>query len=473
MLSYPFFVYLFLLITGLMSISGQVAYLAAQSSTWREPVKIRLTDQVVGTPLLITDSAGRLHLFWNEIPSDTDQNNEKPLIYYMMKDGEKWSDPVDILIVNGNHGGSVQGYIDQYGLPFIVFGGVNESLQFSKAKTQNPTRAQDWSQPVTISPRQLGGSLVVDSDNNVHFISGDLDGQIRYFRMDDQSRVTLDSAIDQLPGNELLLHPASLLVGSDGTLHAVIPAITPPFEGTNNYYTRSRDSGNSWSKLKKIPVGRSDTWSIAEDQRGWLHVLFIVSGGIGGRYHRYSDDGGENWSEPTTISLPADGTGFSGGGLAVASAGILHAAFGLQTDTVIAHSYWTENDWSPWQEISGEVPGPSEFMSISITHGNRIHVVWESDSNSIWYVEGRSTSPETMPEELAPLPTANASRNESSPVIKPSQEDAPIIVTNRLANELVQQSSQSNGRLLALALGTAAAAGTIGLAIMWQKWRRN
>ena len=181
-----------------------------------------------------------------------------------------------------------------------------------------------------------------------------------------------------------------------GIIHVAFPMINPANGELGSFYLRSEDGGNSWSIPQLLNPVDTDVVALISDEEDHLHTLFTGRAGIGGRYYRWSADGGETWSNPITITTPQEGSGLSGGDLAVDSANTLHATFGLQgsEEAIVVHSQWDGTEWANWQDLSVGVPGHMERMSIEVTHGNRLHVVWESDWKSIWYAQGQSTAPE-------------------------------------------------------------------------------
>jgi hypothetical protein len=468
----PLFIACFGLVVALILDTGDPVN--AQSNQWNPPVQLYSTDNRVGDPLLLSDAAGRLHVFWNEVEMSGGQSSGNPTIYYMMKDDDNWFGPVDILTGDRGVLDDLRGSIDSSGRSYLVGGGVNKTLSYSHAYDPFPLGALTWQPLRVITGFQVGGDILVGMDGVLHTVYGDIEGRIHYLQLNDSGVIEKEEVIAWLPGSQLLMRPPRMIEGANGVLHVLLPAVTPPANDLGSYYIRSEDGGETWTDLSTITLLDRLSYAIAEDNDGLLHILFIGRAGVGGRYERVSEDGGITWSEPVTISTPEDGSGLSGGDLSVDSAGSLHAVFGLDgtEDHIVVHSMWDGIRWSPWQDISRGVPGHMERMEIEVTYGNRLHAVWESDRNSIWYAEGRSSALEVAPDVLIPI-------SRSTPVSEaldasPTQAPVSLPVTPATLSENALQAPSSNfsGATSILAAAGAAIA-IIVVVVLWQFFSRG
>ncbi len=449
----------------------------AQGPIWQASIKLYQTEDFVSQPLLLGDMAGRLHLLWNEIRKEEGgEPSGPPVIYYMVKENDQWSEPVDVFVQLQGRMEQLGGVVDPYGHIHLVHGGVNEPFVYSHSVDTDARSAQSWMQPITLADhRQLGGSIALDSAGNLHVVYGAMRASIYHQVSSDwgQSWSAPNTAASFLPDQAISSGSLLLTVAPDGKLHMTWSLVPLPdgYPPLGSFYTRSTDEGQNWSKPIEIAPVHYEMASILAGDDGRVHVLYIGRVGVGGRYHRWSSNGGLTWSDPLQLSAPEEGAGLSGGDLALDSADRLHAVFGLGNDRVIAHSRWDEHTWSKWEKINESVPGVQEVMSIEVTQGNHLHVVWESDHNSIWYVEGRSAAPEIPAVSFIPLPTISsltmtpeATRVAPARVLTPT----PMAVTPQ-ADQKSEELSQSSGvsGSIALLTGVLPSVLVVGGVLVW------
>jgi hypothetical protein len=402
-------------------------------------------------------------LFWSEVTEEVGEMAVQSQIYYMVKDGESWSGPVDVLTLPWDFTGGLRGSVDDYGRPYLVVGGNNSILQYSRALHPEALTALAWQPLRSLTGLQVGGEISIA--DGIHVIYGDIEGQINYLRLGENGNVESSQVIAWLPGNQLLIRPPRMIQAADGTLHVILPAITPPAGDLGSYYLRSADNGESWTELASISLPESLALSLAEDSNGCLHILFAGRAGTGGRYHILSDDGGENWSEPKIISLPEEGSGLSGGDFALDSANRLHAVIGLANDATVAHSEFNGTNWSDIEEISQGVSGHLENMEIEITQGNRLHAVWQNDHNSIWYVEGMTAAP--LVESKSIILESNPDLPSVADFDEPAAEQVPALPSapESLPVSALQQQPAEVSSATSLLIASAASLLFIGLVV--------
>jgi hypothetical protein len=429
---------------GLLLVSGLVwAFTAqpmeAQGVAWSQSIELYKAEGEIGHPLLLGDAAGRLHLLWNEYPGKEDDPTQRPVIYYMAREGGVWSKPIDVLTQEKNRMDKPRGLVDPYGRLHVVYG-VGEPLAYSHTLDANPESARNWTQPIMISePQQIAGNLALDAVNHLHIVYSVVGLPVQHQMSLDwgahwSSRMGLSP---YPPANQTTDEPL-LAFDARGNWHLVwtqvpLPAGYPPL---GSFYSRSVDSGQTWSD--PIQIAPTDHMAVAllpgtNDQ---LYVLYIGRAEVGGRYFRWSTDNGASWSAPVQISAPSEGGGLSGGDLALDSAGIVHAIFGLESDHVIAHSQWDGRGWSQWINIASPVVSPEvplnwQRMSIEITQGNHLSAVWKNpEVNSLWYVEGKAEALEeptvsflALPALALPTPAAEVAI--AKPISAPTPALAP------------------------------------------------
>ncbi len=447
-------VYLIFFLIGLgLLFSGGIRPLRAdEAPDWQPPVKIYDTDNEIDWPLLLSDASGRLHLLWNEQELEDGEPTGNSTIYYMTKTGNFWSDPVDVLMPGSTY---LDGVIDEYGRLHLVMSSLGKPVYFTQTRDANALAAPLWLQPQHLSgPLQTAAAIAIDPAGVLHVVYGGA-GSITHIRSEDWGNTWSDVVQigPSFPAGQAVTGGSiSLAIDEEGVLYATwtlgeLPSGYPPIRSEFAY---SGDGGQSWSTPVEVAPYDFELASMVTGS-GQQHTLDIGRAGVGGRYHRWSLDFGRTWSPRLELSPPEEGTGLSGGELALDSANILHAVFGLdapntehdpetettsESDTIIVYSYWNGKTWSPWVNISGILPAHLERISIEIIQGNRLDTIWASYgvqiglSNSIWYAEGKIAAPEMETVPLPPIPTPQPTAT-AVPTSTPTPEAAPPNLESR------------------------------------------
>lgn len=450
--------------------------MAAQGGVWSQPIELYKAEGEIGRPLLLGDAGGRLHLLWNEYPGNDDDPTQRPVIYYMAQEGGAWSKPMDVLTQEKNRMDKLRGLVDPYGRLHVVYG-VGEPLSYSHTLGVDPKSAQNWTRPMAMSEsQQVAGNIALDAANNLHIVYSVVGLPVQHQVSPDwgahwSSRQGLSP---YPPANQTTDEPL-LAFDAKGNWHLIwtqvpLPAGYPPL---GSFYSRSVDGGQTWSE--PIQIAPLDHMVVAllpgsDDQ---LYVLYIGRAEVGGRYLRWSTDSGSSWSDPVQISAPNEGGGLSDGDLALDSAGILHAIFGLESDHVVAYSRWDGRGWSRWINIASSIVSPDvpinwQRMSLEITRGNHLHAVWKNpEANSLWYVEGLSEAPEepaasflALPTLALPTPTLSEHVSAAMPTPAPTR---PRL--NPSDTRLFASSASPAAALLTSVLSSAV---VVGIVLLWR-----
>jgi hypothetical protein len=229
-------------------------------------------------------------------------------------------------------------------------------------------------------------------------------------------------------------------ITSDGTIHVVwteyqLPVGWPPL---GLYYSHSNDGGQTWSRPIKMADDYYNQITVATFGDRIVHLAWNGAAGVGGRYHRWSQDGGKSWS--STQSVVPEGFGGSEGPpqLAIDALGTLHLI--TTFDQRVWYSYfqptsgqrWSELTYVPTGDESGIPPidqpiDPTtqrliEHPAMAINGGNKLHLVfWDEQSNQqfiqYWYsTKQTSAGPLDFKPFVSPTPPAQATTNNESVV---------------------------------------------------------
>jgi hypothetical protein len=145
-----------------------------------------------------------------------------------------------------------------------------------------------------------------------------------------------------------------------------------------------------------------DQISIAVLDDNNIHVAWNGMVGLGGRYHRWSSNGGQTWSE--TIETIRAGLGGTEGFPQIAGdqSGTLHM---LTTYEGCAwYTYLQNQRWANPVCISGEKAQASNYIeepAMAVSEGNKLHAVFWDERKRLWYTT-RTTEAPWIPPQIAP-----------------------------------------------------------------------
>jgi len=233
---------------------------------WSAPVDFAQSEGVAGLPAIASDPEGRLHVLWSDAPVPGEPG---AALLYARRDETsissgseaRWIPPAQVLP-------SADGRADQPALMVVddqlhaVWRGSQEAQIFhSQAFVGDAYAASGWREP------------------------------------------------QPLPAPVALASWPDIAAGIGGTLHVVYAV--PINEGRGIYYTRSED-GESWSEARQIFDAAGAGWAMGDyprlaiDLHGTIHVVWVRADPLGkdltqAIYYARSGDGGETWSEPLEV----------------------------------------------------------------------------------------------------------------------------------------------------------------------------
>jgi hypothetical protein len=405
---------------------------------WSIPEKIYENRENVSEMALVADQLGGLHLFWN--PLNTGE------IYYSNWDGQSWSLPIDVVSSSQPRAPSVT--VDSLGYLHLIWQDANNTLYYSQAKADSAGIALAWSPPVEVADSLTHANITVGPNDNLYIVypgqnnlgPGIVISEDGGLSWSDSFPVSITSQ------PEAVADYTRAAVSQDGTIHVVwseyqLPSGWPPL---GSFYSQSKDGGTTWSPAVRISDENYHQTTIAVYKDQVVHVAYNGAAGYGGRYHRYSEDGGRTWSEPFAVIASGLGGSESPPQLALDANGNLHLAttYGQRVwYSVFQGQRWTEPVYVPTGDETGIPPvGQNidankdrfiERVVMALNLGNRLHMVfWDLRPArkvlAYWYTH-RETSAAPIPAQPFPTPLPTLTPQNASLTTPIPTPTSPII----------------------------------------------
>lgn len=501
----PYITKFFALIFGLMLAWGLVLLLGptveaqGDNSGWSQPVILFQKEGSISNPTLAADQTGAAHLFWSfesgvlgtkdgETQAKSAEGEAAPLedsqgqlLYYARWANGEWTSPVDI--VAAPRAAMPSAVIDRSGEDHLVWLGPH-GLTYGRAPASKAGSAKMWSRQMAIDLMQASAQITTDGTGQLHVAYPGHDTTGVYYTSSRDGGVTWSSPRNvaepsrkskQAGGENTAADYVHLAVGPDGTIHVVwteffYPRSWPP---AGVFYSRSVDGGRSWSTPFEIAGVNHLQPNIVVVGTNTVHVVWNGAVIIGGRYHRWSNDGGQTWSETQAIVPPKKGGMEGAPQLAVDSAGTLHV---LTTYSGCAwYTFFQNQKWAEPTCIAGEQARASRYIeepALTITGGNRLIAVFWDDRKRLWYTTKETDAPVISPNPfLTAVPTATP-----EPLVTPT----PIPTRTPAPRSSSSQDSEATLRLQVspgppLAAGLIPTAflvlGLVAVTVIRQRWR--
>lgn len=371
---------------------------------------------VSADPLLLSDPAGTVHLFWAErLIGDADAVPNVPdsLMYAHQEalNPNEWSRPVDIAISppqNYNKRiSSIRGVIDDQGIIRLVWLGPDETFFYSFAHADEAGSARAWQTPLQIDNKQTGTQYSVDiaytTPQTLHIVYGRSQSRVNrtlvYIRSVDggltwSDPVDIQTFLDFGRGaSNIRLH-----VDTPNKLYVTWTEWDISGKGQAVYFARSLDNGLHWESPTQLAERVGD-----EYERDWTNLAILGENQLmafwegGFRAYpqaQYSYDGGVTWSEPidTLFWLIAD-NGFaefvrdSHDRLHLFIARRIREGFTEKCATFVGCSGEGNAIWhSVWESgVNWREPRPVDFtfgtvnfIAVTLSGGNQITLAWFS-----------------------------------------------------------------------------------------------
>lgn len=343
----------------------------------------------VESPVGVSDRYGNLHVFWWGTGVTSQLKSDPTSIFYSRWDGQTWTTPTDILLSpNGErtyHPGVV---VDNNDRLHLIWNG--STLYYSSALVYNAESPREWSAPVSISagiPVATQSSIAVGPDGSLHVVFSEAGGDVYHVYSSDMGITWNDpNILTSVPDNFCSMMP-HIAIGHDGKIHIVwsqapLPEAYPP---SGVYYARSEDGGLTWTDPTQFARDGYGEANIIIDANANLHIVWNGRATVAGRYHVYSDDEGQTWSNVITVVDPSTSqAGLTGEpGLVTDSIGGLYFIGGGAI-----FNEWTNGGWAAPISLVDLAYKRIEYVenpSLVISGGNRLNAILMDGRKNLWH----------------------------------------------------------------------------------------
>jgi len=285
-----------------------------QSSIWNEPQLVSEGQTVIQDLKGIMDTLGRFHILW--VSDDTEQTSAAHhSLYYSVWNNGSLAIPSKILASPERNFDQVSADIDDIHNKLILAwkDGDTGEIFFSWADIANAGSVFEWSSPVTVpvtaslgqSPTVLAGqdgriyiayAIPINEGRGIYLIHSE-DGGTTW---SDSTQV-----FDAEQANWEIVENPRIDQDLRGTLHLIWNqarfAVSAPLPG--EYYARSLDKGNTWSKAELFVENISEPgWLIAAGEKNVFRFWFSPNGDKNSLMNDFSGDSGENWGSAENLA---------------------------------------------------------------------------------------------------------------------------------------------------------------------------
>lgn len=391
----------------------------AQLAGWSRPVRIAQTDGRLdeSSSAVVADAYGVLHLFYPEQPKSM-----TGAINYMHWEANEWTQPIDIIVdPEADQPAYIRAALDGHDTFHLIWLGSGNALRYAQAPLSTAGSAHAWSKPISLA-NAIGESDLIAAQEALYLAYSDATnpGSLSVITSTNEGESWSMPTVAAISSPGSMASDVRLARDGRGRLHLTwteyqLPDGWPP---TGAYYARSTDGGRNWEPPRQMAGFRHGQIAVATVGDDEVHLVWRSTVGGDGTFHQVSIDGGDNWNPAIQTK---DGGGFSGlPYFGVDRLGRLHYVIGPAL-----YAMWDNGQLSPYEDVA-TLPVRAEARTsggergmLSVTSGNRIHVIFEIDFKSLWYTSLLLDAP--------PLPTPN--RPSATPAPAPPTEVSATLVS--------------------------------------------
>lgn len=378
----------------------------SQSSPWTDPM---LVSENASAPVIVGDSSGMVHLFYVEGWYDTEAGASGQAIMYQRGEADGWSNPVDILVSPNKSNTWLNGVVIGHEGYLQLLWNDAQALYLSTAHIASAADPRSWQTSTLLTGSIPIADIAQDENGGLHVAVRSDQFTVSYLSLADRDAVWSEPVqIDAVDNSETYaIGGVQLALSSPEIIHATWfqTAAEVNWNFWSVWYARSDDGGRTWSQKTEIATPRFGASDIAVDSEGNIHLVYGRNiGNPDGRWHQWSQDGGDSWSEPALL-FPGfeSASGDTGGyGFAKDSTGRLHMvnSFGDRSGEATAyHLEWQDDHWSRPQLLMEK---HAHFPRLVTTLGNQLQfVAMAGHDHELWV---RSSVVEAPAVEAVPVP---------------------------------------------------------------------
>jgi hypothetical protein len=435
----------------------------APPSAWADPADVPLDtadpDVRALFPAVAADptAAGRFHIVWSQ-PADDDPDGPGRALYYARWDAldtERLPMPVALFSSAKEKADYPALATDGAGRLHLVWsGGQAGEIMASRAGVDGAFNWANWAEPQVLSARELTGSapaIAIGRDGVVHIVYAvplNEGRGVYYVRSADGGESWSEPVrvVDAAAAGWAMVDHTTLAVAADGTLHvawSVLPVPGSLVPGAI-FYTRSTDGGETWSARYNPAEGTVDWPQLAAVGDLEVHLVWRATNGQAQLQHRWSADGGLNWTRATpvgeVVGLERPVTLTIDGAARVHLAGVApvpdlatEGTNGVPVRWPVVHRLWDGQRWTDLADgyVSVLEEAAPQFPTVAIAGGDRIGLVLAAGPRRPLFSDEEGldarirllSRPLDLPENLPnPLPTLTPT---PGPSPTPSSEETP------------------------------------------------
>jgi len=361
-------------------------------SVWSSPEQIAKNDVGIFSPVMISDSDGRIHVFWRQVNQNS-QNGPSNEIHYLRKENDRWSSPNEILTDQGSKTDQLSAAISDDGKMMLVWsGGDSGEILFTSSDAAQALSSLDWSDPQLLpAPHAIGANpvIIIDESGTIfvtYAIPLNEDRGIYLTSSSDGGNTWSDPNLifDAVAAGWDMVGDVHLTQTQNGDLHVLWASNSVP-GGTglqSLYYSRSIDGGTNWSDPDEVFEGIivwSDIIGIGEEnvQIFWLEERSSNRTLL----HKTSQDDGITWGTPVNISiLNVEINSLSISSDPSGQAHLLQLTKDYSGNHSLQHWTWNNEKWIRNEDLDlgTDLMAPSDSMTSAITPGGDLVVIYSN-----------------------------------------------------------------------------------------------
>ncbi|GAB4579933.1 MAG: hypothetical protein Fur0022_26720 [Anaerolineales bacterium] len=452
-------------------------------SSWSQPVSFFTSEGEITSLALASDSKGQLHSVWGQtIPN----SNGEVEIYYARWDGEIWSYIVQVISPPAGRAKDISITIDQMGRLFVVWsGGQAGEIYFSWANAELAGTPSEWAKPVLLPMiRPVGTSPDISVGNDgVLYVTYAIplnENRGIYLVSSNDGGTTWSDPIQVLDGVAVgweMVGYSTLEITSSGVIHSLFWRLPPP-DGLDSkalYYSRSIDSGKTWSTPEEII--RADlvsSWIEDFEEIVTYRIWQETKNKVLVTYLEASADSGLVWTEPINFTDFDSQVEISD--VVLDSSGQLHLIQlidDVNAGVILKESIWDGNSWIQEQRELIDVDDLTENwrLEAEITADGSLGVLITLPSSDTLAtgtdIMFSSRKLESGSITIPPTPQVDLTPEESTPTIPTATPTSLLEVTPTLVVERPPaQTTTINTNILGPVVGLVASGFLVVLAFV-------